>query len=81
MTLEQRRRPFNGGDLPLFAWAERQRWVYVLPLPARRIRDRFGLSPAAAIVTAELAGFAMELARALADAEQQARADGLLNDG
>jgi hypothetical protein len=31
-----------------------------LPLPARRIRDRFGLTPAAAAITAELAGFLME---------------------
>ena len=30
------------------------------PLPARRIRDRFGLSPATAIATAELAGFPTE---------------------
>ena len=28
--------------------------------PARRIRDRFGLSPATAIVAAELAGFLTE---------------------
>ena len=46
-------------DLPLFAHAER-RLARPLPLPARRIRNRFGLSPAAAVITAELAGFAME---------------------
>ena len=44
----------------LFEWAEHQLRNYRLPLPARRIRDRFGLSPATAIVTAELAGFATE---------------------
>ena len=43
----------------LFEWADRQNRAYVLPLPARRIRDRFGLSAAAATITAELAGFAM----------------------
>ena len=32
--------------------------AYVLPLAARRIRDRFGLSSATASLTAELAGFA-----------------------
>ena len=42
----------------LFEWADRQRRAYVLPLAARRIRDRFGLSTAAATITAELAGFA-----------------------
>jgi hypothetical protein len=47
----------------LFEWADCQRRAYVLPLPARRLRDRFGLSPAAAAVTAELAGFAMEASR------------------
>jgi hypothetical protein len=46
-------------DLPLFAWADRQGRVYRLPLPARRIRDRFGLSGTTAALTAELAGFAM----------------------
>ena len=46
-------------DLPLFAWADPQGRVYRLPLPARRILDRFGLSAAAATITAELAGFAM----------------------
>ena len=44
----------------LFEWADRQRRAYMLPLAARRIRDRFGLSAAAATITAELAGFAME---------------------
>ena len=43
----------------LFEWADRQSRAYVLPLPARRIRDRFGLSAAAATITAELAGFTM----------------------
>ena len=43
----------------LFEWADRQSRAYVLPLPARRIRERFGLSAAAATVTAELAGFTM----------------------
>jgi hypothetical protein len=43
----------------LFEWADRQRRAYVLPLAVRRIRDRFGLSTAAATITAELAGFAM----------------------
>ena len=43
----------------LFEWADRQRRAYLLPLAARRIRDRFGLSTAAAAITAELAGFAM----------------------
>ena len=43
----------------LFEWADRQSRAYVLPLAARRIRDRFGLSVAAAAITAELAGFAM----------------------
>jgi hypothetical protein len=42
----------------LFEWADRQSRVYVLPLAARRIRDRFGLSGATASLTAELAGFA-----------------------
>jgi hypothetical protein len=46
-------------SLPLFVAAGR-RFARPLPLPARRIRDRFGLSPATAIVTAELAGFATE---------------------
>lgn len=41
----------------LFEWADHQRRAYRLPLAARRIRDRFGLSPAAAAMTAELAGF------------------------
>jgi hypothetical protein len=43
----------------LFEWANRQRRAYLLPLAARRICDRFGLSAAAATITAELAGFAM----------------------
>ena len=43
----------------LFEWADRQSRVYRLPLAARRIRDRFGLSGATAALTAELAGFAM----------------------
>jgi hypothetical protein len=43
----------------LFEWADRQSRFCVLPLPARRIRNRFGLSAAAATITAELAGFAM----------------------
>ena len=42
----------------LFEWADCQCRVYVLPLAARRIRDRFGLSGATASLTAELAGFA-----------------------
>jgi hypothetical protein len=46
-------------SLPLFTAADR-RFARPLPLPARRIRDRFGLSPATAIVTAELAGFPTE---------------------
>jgi hypothetical protein len=45
--------------LPLFA-AATGRLARPLPLPARRIRDRFGLTPAAAAITAELAGFLME---------------------
>jgi hypothetical protein len=44
----------------LFEWADRQSRAYVLPLAARRIRDRFGLSGATAAITAELAGFARE---------------------
>ena len=43
----------------LFAGAGR-RLARPLPLPARSIRDRFGLSPATAVVTAELAGFSTE---------------------
>jgi len=43
----------------LFEWADRRSRVYVLPLAARRIRDRFGLSTVAAAITAELAGFTM----------------------
>jgi hypothetical protein len=46
-------------SLPLFAAAGR-RLARPLPLPARRIHDRFGLSPATAVVTAELAGFPTE---------------------
>jgi hypothetical protein len=41
----------------LFEWADRQRRIYRLPLAARHLQRRFGLSPAAATVTAELAGF------------------------
>jgi hypothetical protein len=43
-----------------FDWAEQRERIFRVPLPPRRIRDRFGLSPAVAFVTAELAGFAME---------------------
>ena len=49
-------------SLPLFAAAGR-RLARPLPLPVRRIRDRFGLSPATALVTAELAGFSTEARR------------------
>ena len=59
MKLHQHRPPIKAGDLPLFTWAEQQRRIH-LPLPARRLRDRFGLSAAAAVVTAELAGFVTE---------------------
>jgi hypothetical protein len=54
------RRPQGRNAQPnLFDWADQHR-LYALPFPARRIRDRFGLSPAAAAVTAELAGFVAE---------------------
>ena len=46
-------------SLPLFTAASR-RLARPLPLPARRIRDRFGLSPSTAVTTAQLAGFPME---------------------
>ena len=46
-------------DPDLFEWADRQSQIYRLPLAARRIRDRFGLSGATATITAELAGFTM----------------------
>jgi hypothetical protein len=59
MKLRHRPRQLNADDLPLFASAER-RLARPLNLPARRIRERFGLSPAAAAITAELAGFTME---------------------
>jgi hypothetical protein len=55
--LHHRPRPLNGEDLPLFANGSERRLARPLPLPARRIRDRFGLPPAVAVVTAELAGF------------------------
>ncbi len=60
--LHHRPQRLNASDLPLFAWAAiaERRYARPLPLPARRIRDRFGLSPAVATITAELAGFAME---------------------
>jgi hypothetical protein len=46
----------SADDLPAFA-ATGRRLARPLPPPARRIRDRFGLSPATAVVTAEQAGF------------------------
>ena len=61
MKLRHRTCQFNTDDLPLFAFVQNaeRRLARPLPLPARRIRDRFGLSAAAAAITAELAGFAM----------------------
>jgi hypothetical protein len=59
--LEHQASPLNAADLPLFVWATvaERRFSRPLSLPARRIRDRFGLSAAAAVITAELAGFTM----------------------
>jgi hypothetical protein len=64
MKVHQRRCPrqLDPFDLPLFASAER-RLARPLPLLAWRIRNRFGLSPATALVTAELAGFPTEAGR------------------
>ena len=45
--------------LTSFAWATTPARPHAAPAPARRIRDRFGLSAAAAAITAELAGFTM----------------------
>jgi hypothetical protein len=56
MKLQCCRQQLNVDSLPLFADAER-RLARPLSFPARRIRQRFGLSWAAAVVTAELAGF------------------------
>jgi hypothetical protein len=62
MKLRRCRNAFKPDTWDLFAWANiaERRYVGPLSLPARRIRERFGLSPAAAIVTAELAGFTGE---------------------
>jgi hypothetical protein len=59
MKLHYRSQHLNAEDLPLFAWAAitERRLARPLPFPAHRIRVRFGLSPAASLVTAELAGF------------------------
>ena len=59
MKIRHRTWQFNTDELPLFAFARNaeRRLARPLPLPARRIRDRFGLSAAAAAITAELAGF------------------------
>ena len=42
--------------LPLFDHAERER-VRMLPLPARRLARRYGLTPATANAVAQAAGF------------------------
>ena len=59
MKLRYRSRQLKADDLPLFAWAAviERRFFRPLPLPAHRIRQRFGLSPAVSLLTAELAGF------------------------
>lgn len=44
--------------LPLFAAAERLR-VRALPLPARRLARRLGMSSATALAVAEAAGFVL----------------------
>ena len=59
MKLHHRPRQLNVDDLPLFAGFGRK-LARPLNLPVRRIRERFGLSPAVAAVTADLAGFMME---------------------
>ena len=46
-------------SLPLFEYAESKR-VHDLPLSARRLVQRLGLSPATARAVAELAGFPTE---------------------
>ena len=51
MKLRYRSRQLNADDLPLFASAER-RLARPLNLPARRIRERFGLWAARAVEAA-----------------------------
>ena len=46
--------------LPLFKHAERVR-VRSLPIAAKHLARRHGLTPATALVVAELAGFSMEV--------------------
>lgn len=47
-------------SLPLLHAAERARFR-ALPFPAKRLVRRHGLTPATALVVAELAGFSMEV--------------------
>ncbi len=46
----------TAATLPLFAAAERSR-IRALPLPARRLARRLGMSPSTALMVAEAAGF------------------------
>ncbi len=58
MKVKQKLRFCN--DLPLFEWADRHPIYSFLPLSARRLRQRHGLTPAAALVVAREAGFPVD---------------------
>ena len=60
MNLARRAPGRNHHHPDLFDWADCQRRIYRLPLAARHLQRRFGLTPTVAIITAELAGFPME---------------------
>ena len=59
MKVSLRRRAIKPEAFDLFTWADQQRRIHV-PLAARRLRQKFGLSPSTAVTTAQLAGFRME---------------------
>ena len=55
MKLRPHHPHFNVQPLPLFAWADSREHI-TIPLPARVLATRFGLSPRRAALVAELAG-------------------------